>query len=150
MSNITTIFDAINTRLDSIYSSTHKHLANPYDLEFNDDKFLSRGYAWYFSDGENSEKQLSCGKSIKRNIVFILTVANRGTDRDRTIRQTAEKQLLEDLYLIFNSLETAPQVSDKISVLKYVSDSGIEQIYTENNNFLSIRCTFEVHYIEEY
>jgi hypothetical protein len=148
MSSISLIHDSLNTRLAALYGATHKELADPFILENNDDKSLARGYAWYLGSGDNTDLQVGCNSSTRRQIVFVLTIANRGTDRDISIRRSAEKAIFEDLFILTSNIETGPNLEDSVATFRYISDTGLEPVYTDNT-FLSIRCVFEMHYIEE-
>lgn len=147
--NISTIFDAISAKLNTIYSTTHKKLTNPYVAEENDEKTLSRGYGFFLGSGTNTNRQMECMASISREVNFINTIINRGTDRDTDIRQTAEKTLLEDQFLLIKELEKEPTISLVVAKMIYLSDNGIEQVYGKENNYLMIQSIFEIEYLEE-
>ena len=148
MSAISTIYDSIVSLLGTTYSTGYFKLKNPYEVEENDNKSLNKGYGFRINTGDNSNRQLSCHLSMRRDVTFINTIVNRGTERDDTIRETAEKTLLEDQYKLIEALENDPTINDLCAKMVYVSDNGIEQIYGENNNYLMIETTYEIEYIE--
>lgn len=148
MSLITTVFDNINTRLNSIYATpTYKKLVNPYILELNDTLSLNRGYAFFMGPGLNTKKLIGDVVTFEREVTIVNTIVNRGTDRDVTIRETAEKTLLEDQFLAIDSFHQTI-LSDAWD-LNWESDGGIEFIFTEKQNFLSIRSLYRLRYSEE-
>lgn len=148
MSLITTVFDNINTRLSSIYSTpTYKKLVNPYILELNDTLSLNRGYAFFMGPGLNTKKLIGDVVTFEREVIIINTIVNRGTDRDVTIRETAEKTLLEDQFLAIESFHQTI-LSDSWD-LNWQSDNGVEFVFTEKQNFLSIRSNYRLRYSED-
>jgi len=148
MSNITAIFDVIDSTLDAMFLPTSKKLVNPYVPEQNDDKSLARGFGFYIGSGVNTNRQLGCFASIRRYVTIINTIVNRGTERDIVIRQTSEKQLLEDQFKLIKELENDPSLSAVVAKMVYLSDNGIEQVYGQDNNYLMIQTTFEMEYLE--
>ncbi len=148
MSKITTIYDRFVTVLGTVYSSTHFQMQNPYNILSNDFRLLNRGYGFFVSAGYNTNRMLACEMSINRNVTFINSIVYRGTDRDITIRQTAEKTLLEDHILLVKTLEQDVDLNSTCAKLIYVSDSGISQLSDEHNNFLTINTIFEMEYFE--
>lgn len=149
MSSLTNIYNAVGTTLSTLYSATHKEIVNPYALELNDSLFLNRGYGFYFGPAINTKRQLSCQLSVEREIVIINTIVNRGTDRDITIRQTAEKQLLEDQFSLISQLENEPTIQPLVSKLEFTGDNGIEFIFDEKFNYLYIESSFSMEYFED-
>lgn len=148
MSLITTVFDNINSRLSSIYSTpTYKKIVNPYILELNDTLSLNRGYAFYIGSGLNTKKLIGDVVTFEREVIIINTIVNRGTDRDVTIRETAEKTLLEDQFLAIDSFHQTV-LSDSWD-LNWESDSGVEFVFADKQNFLSIRSIYRLRYSEE-
>jgi hypothetical protein len=147
MSAISTLYDQLNQILVDNFGTTHKKLVNPYDLTANDDKLLNRGYGFRVSSGLNPLTVLDCMTSIERTIEIILTVVNRGTERDITIREDAEKVLLEDHIKLVKALRV--NTDEPLAKLEYVSDNGIESIFDEEINFLAIKSTYNIRYIEE-
>lgn len=147
MSAISDLYDQLNAILASNFSSTHKKLVNPYELTENDNLLLNRGYGFRVSSGNNPQLLSDCMTSIERTIEIILTVINRGTDRDIIIREDAEKVLLEDHIKLVKSLRV--NMDDPLAKLEYVSDNGIESIFDGEINFLTIRSTYNIKYIEE-
>lgn len=150
MSVITTAFDDIETRLDGLFSSTHRRLVNPYQPELNDTKALNRGWGFFIGPGTNTNRKLGCKLSIQREVTVLHTIINRGTERDITIRETAEKLLLEDQFLAIKNFEQNPVVNNDVPKFVYSADNGIEYIFTEQTNFIMIRSTFIMEYFEAF
>lgn len=139
MSAISDLYDALDTMLVGLYATpTYRKLANPYVLNENDTLSLSRG--WGFKIGEQTAANLTLGRyeQLEVNIEVIQTIVHRGTDRDITIRQTNEKTLLEDQFLLVNYLRQNTALFAKLWKLDYVSTSGLEFVFTEQQNYFTI------------
>jgi hypothetical protein len=148
VSKITEVFDNLNTRLSAIYpSATYKKLVNPYILELNDTLSLNRGYGFYIGPGVNTRKLLGPNVTFEREVILFNTIVNRGTERDVVIRETAEKTLIEDQFLAIESFHR--EILSDAWDLKWDSDGGIEFVFTQQQNFLSIRSTYRLSYSEE-
>ena len=148
MSIISSAYEAIETKLDSLFSATHKKINYPQVIENNDTLTLARGYGFYISFSSNTEKMVSCQLSLLREVNILLTIVNRGTHLDTNIRETAEKQLLEDQFTLIKALEKEPTVQDQLAYFKFSSDNGIEQVFDDKSNYLVIESTFLMEYFE--
>lgn len=148
MSKISQIFDGFESLVSTTFPS-HKKLVNPYDLEQgNDSLALNRGVGFYLGPANNTNRQIGCFLSIQRDVVFVLSIANRGTDRDVSIRQSAEKQILEDLITLIKATEEDPNLNELASKVLYQSDEGL-QLFVNQYNYLVIQARFQIEYIEE-
>ncbi len=139
MSAISDLYDALDTMLTGLYATpTYRKLVNPYVLDQNDTPSLSRG--WGFKIGEQTGANLTMGRyeQLEVNIEVVQTIVHRGTDRDVSIRQTNEKLLLEDQFLLVDYLRQNTALFTKLWKLDYVSTSGIEFVFTEQQNYFTI------------
>lgn len=148
MSQISTIFDAINTFIGANFSG-HKIYVNPYDLTLNDEFILNKGIGFYLAGATNTNRQISCYHSVSRELVFNISRVNRGTERDRTIRQTVEKELLEDHFTLIKEFEKDPTIQSLCSNTLWTSDGGIEFVYGDRISYLKIETRFNIEYLEQ-
>lgn len=148
MSQISTIFDSVNTFIGTHFA-THKIYVNPYDLALNDEFILNKGIGFYIGPGSNSNRQISCYASVSRELIFNLSRVNRGTERDRTIRQTVEKELLEDHFTLIKEFEKDPTIQSLCSNTLWTSDGGIEFVYGDRISYLKIETRFNIEYLEQ-
>lgn len=148
MSAISDVYDAMITILDTTFpSSTYRQLVNPNIPELCDTMALNRGYGFYV--GPKSVRQkLGNADGFDISLFVIQTIVVRGTDRDITIRQTAEKNLLEDQYLLTNYFRENTSIANKIWDINFASDGGIEAIFTDKQNYLMIQTTLRGIYSE--
>lgn len=154
MSALSLIYDAMNADLEALYPlPTYRKLDNPYIVEENSSLILNRGWGFAIGSGSNTKRKIGCKLSIEREITLINTIVNRGTVRDMTIRESAEKQIMEDQFLAIKAFEKDPNIS--VSVAQYVSkmefqgDNGIEYIFDDKTNFLVMRSSFIMEYFED-
>lgn len=149
MSNISTIFDAFGTLLVATFPN-HKLMVDPYTLENNDNFILNQGLGFIFGPAFNTKKFLDCKISIQRELTVKIVRVQRGTDRDYVIRQSTEKQLLEDQFTLIKELEKDPTVNELMSQLSWESDGGIEFVYPDKINYLLIESRFLFEYFEDH
>ena len=147
---ITTLYDGMVTILGATFTApTYKKLVNPYVPELNNDTLsLARGYGFFIGAKAARQDKLGRHEGFNADIEVIQTIINRGTDRDVTIRETAEKLLLEDQYTLIDyfRLNTAPIA--KVWDISYVSDNGLEFVFTEKQNYVMIRTTLRAIFSE--
>ena len=148
MSKITTIIDNIRTRVATILP-THKELPNNRTIGENDTLFLSKGRAVSIGPGANTNRLVGCKLSIQRIVTVTITRAHFGVDRDTTVRNNLEKNLLEDQFLIIQDLEKDPDVDGVTARMVYSSDNGIEEVFGEQGHFLMIQTIFDFEYLED-
>lgn len=148
MSKITTIYDALVTRLSAIYTS-HFRLPNAYQVEQNPESWLLKGYALQVSPATNLNLKLSCQMSIARQFTVVLTREFKALDLDVTHKSTTEKDLLEDQYLLVKDFEKTVTVNDPaVAGCIFQGDSGILSVFPDKNNFLKLESIFTIRYFE--
>jgi len=149
MSAISDLYDGIDAILVGLFPAPmHKELVWPDVPELDNTLTLSRGYGFYI--GAKTGVSLTTGRyqQFETDIIIRQTIINRGTDRDLTIKKTAEKTLLEDQFNLVDyfRLNTAPIA--KVWRIDYVSDAGIERVFTDKQNYVMIRTTLRAIFSE--
>jgi hypothetical protein len=148
MSEISSIYDAVKARV-AAKLTTHKLLPDPYTLESNPETFLEKGYSIAVKEAENSNRQIGCKISVRRNIEIAITRKFFTTDLNRDHLETREKDLLEDHALVIKDIEKDPSLATSESpMMVYVSDAGIQTVFDDKSNFIKIVSTFSVEYFE--
>lgn len=153
MSNITTGFDAIKARLEALFTSGagYYQLSNPYDVDENTTSALQKGWGIAIGSASNTNRQLSCNLSLQRTMTIVLTRRRYANELDTVPKETAEKQLLEDQYILIKDLEKAIALNSAVSGLtrfQYTSDGGIESVI-EGDAFIKLVTDFEMEYFED-
>lgn len=156
MTSISKAYDALIAQIE-ITLPSHIELINPYRPELND--FLTYDAAWGlgFLDGQNSNREIGCNYTIRRNFSLILTRKIFKGDLSRSVnsvteRRNSEKQLFEDLHLIVKDIENSATLNQgadsEIAWCRFISDSGLEFIDGDKNNLVMLRAIFEIEYFE--
>ena len=81
--------------------------------------------------------------------MITLTRAVRGTDRDISARLTTEKALLEDHLTLIKDFEKDPTLDTSSAKVNYLSDNGINEVFTGAGHFLMIQLTYAIEYFED-
>lgn len=154
MSNISDALDEIRAVVIATLPN-HVEMINPYVPELNDDLTMESSWGIRAADGLNTNLQLACRMSIDRSVSIHLTrkifsgQLMRGAEAV-VIRRDAEKNLLEDQYLVVKALEQSPTITDSGVITKFVfqSDSGPQFVRTERSDMLILTSVFTLSYFE--
>lgn len=148
MSSITILFDEIKDRLETLFPTpTYRELIQPRILEQNDTLALKRGWGFIVGPGRNQGTSLSDVVRFEREISIAQSIIHRGTDRDITIRETAEKTLLEDQFTLINSFIYDNFVG--LHNIDYLDDTGIDYVFVDQTNYIAITTNFTIKYEEQ-
>lgn len=147
MSNISTIYDGLVTRLAALFPNHHR-LGNPYDLEVNPDLTLTQGWGLAVGGGANTERYVGCQASVERTFTVIITRRYIARENDADTKATTEKLLLEDLKTLVNDAESNYSIDSSTAIIKYVSDSGIEPVRESQENYLHLSVVLTAEYFE--
>jgi hypothetical protein len=146
---VSDLYDGLVTILSTTFASpTYKELVNPYVPELNNDTLaLARGYG-FFIGPKSVVPKLGRHEGFNAEITVVQTIAQRGTERDTIIRRTAEKNLLEDQYLLIDYFRQNTAPIAKVWDISYESDNGLEFVYTDKQNYVMIRTTLRAIFSE--
>lgn len=148
MSAISNIYDAIKTRVATIYP-TKRELSDSLFIDNNDELSLNDGYAIHFGTGVNTNRQLGCQYSLQRVITITLTRLIKGTHKDIDKIETIEKLILEDHILLVKDFTENENIGAVVVKRDYVTDGGIERVFTDKKNFIMMETTFQIEYFED-
>ena len=147
MSQISSIYDAMHSRIVGVLTD-HKRLPNPYKPIENTQLFLKKGYGVAILEGNNDNNQLSSQLGITRDFRVVITRKMYALENQGTDKATTEKNLLEDQFLVIKDFEKNTTLNSTASMTEYVSDSGIQTVSQDKDNYLSIETVFRVQYFE--
>lgn len=137
------------TRLTTLFpTADYSRLANPYKIEENPETFLRKGWGLGIGSAINSKRQISCHLSLRRELSVTLTREYFSLEEDPVAKSDTEKLILEDHFSLMKDFEKNPVVNGSSFLTEYVSDSGIQYVYTEREVFLMLRTTFTTEYME--
>lgn len=153
MSNISTAFDAIKAKMQTLFTEVNGYyqLANPYDVEENTITMHEKGWGVALGAGANTNRELSCRLSVQRSISIILTRRRYANELDITPKEDAEKALLEDQYTLIKAMENEFALNNNVSGITrftFSSDGGIESVLAESDAFIKLVSVFELEYFE--
>ena len=151
MSNISTAFVALKAKMGTLFPS-HIQLSNPYNIEENTALSLSLGWGVALGPGRNSNRNFSCNMSIQRTITITLTRRRYAKELDTDSKETAEKDLLEDHYILIKAMESETTLNSTVSGIArfyYSSDGGIEVVVAESESYIKLSTEFELEYFED-
>lgn len=150
MSKITQIYDDLIDRMIALYPERSR-LPNPYKPEENSELLVKKGWGLCLDAGVNTNRQVNCSLTIERNIRVVLTQKSYAREMDTQAKASAEKELMEAQFLVIQDFERNPTTTPDLYVAKfvYLSDSGIQFVFTEKDNFLLLDTTFTLEYFEE-
>lgn len=153
MSNISTIYDALITRVSAVLPN-HNRLPLNTNIDLNMESRLRQGWGLSFAAGAINTNRVMAGNggkmSVDRSFLLSITRQEFVQDQNASGRATAEKQLLEDQFLVIEDLEKDPKLGTSICInARYVSDNGLEFVFPDERKYIMIVSTINVEYFED-
>jgi hypothetical protein len=150
MSKISTVYDSFLARVVAVLPN-HRKLSDPYQFKKNTDSEKRQGFGLKVGPGLNTFAQLSCNMILQRDMSLVISRISQGRETDRDKKAEAEKQLLEDLFLVIQDVESSPTLgSASVIGCDYLDDGGIQFYYTERDDVLYIEANFKLKYVEDF
>jgi hypothetical protein len=147
MSKISSIHDAMITRLAAVLSS-HRRLANPYQLPRNITLNLNQGYGVAMG-GATGTRRLGSYLQLAREFRVSITREVFALDEAADAHAIYHKDLLEDQLLVIKDFEINSTLNDTAIMVAYQSDSGVSFVDTDKGSIASLETTFLVTYQED-
>lgn len=147
MSTISTAFDKIITKVSTELSS-HARLTQPNKIEQNPERILALGYGVAFGGATEADLQLGCDYVLNRNINILISRKYFAHEFDIESKQVTEKALFEDEKLILDAFASDNNLDGTVVDFKFISDDGLEFVFTEKDQFMFISMNYELTYLE--
>jgi len=148
VSDATILYDAVHARINAVLPS-HKRLSDPYKFTKNTDSEKRQGYGVRVGPGRNPNQSISCFVVLDQTMTIVLTRLSEGREMDAAKKAVAEKQLLEDLFLIVKDFESSPTLgTTQVVSSNFDGHAGIEFIGTERDDVLKLEADFTFKYTE--
>jgi len=149
MSVISTAYDAFLVRLAALYPD-HKRIPQPYKLDENSDLILNKGYGLALGPANNSNGAISCQFSVRRDMIVSITRVIRANEFDIDAKDTGWKDLFEDQFLLLEDLakENTTLGTSVISQAQYTTDSGLQFVFGDKDNFVALETVISIEYFE--
>ena len=144
MSKISTVYDALVTRLGVLFGAKTR-IPNPYELSDNNDQFLVNGYGLTISSSDQAPHEFKVF-NIERIFNVVFTRELIATDSDETQYDSIAKALLEDVYIVQKDFYNESQVAVESSVenIGLGTSSGIEFVFSGKKRYLLIEVGFPI------
>jgi len=145
MSKATDIYNAIEILVVGSLSG-YKQLPNPYELEANNELYLSKGLAIATGPGENTERFLNCSRTYRR--AYIISLVNLVTANEHSVDdfQTIEKSLLDDVENIIAAFESDHTLGGEAIKAIGLTDTGLGFLEGDRAKYLAVEIGVEVEY----
>lgn len=150
MSVTSDVYDEVISRIETVLPN-HLRLAHAYLPEQSPEPQLRQGWAIQHGAGENSNRKLGCMVSVRRNFNVIVTRKYYSLDSDPEAKALTDKEIIEDARLVINDIEANPYLSGIANNpnIKYLSDSGVQFIYSNDKPFYKIEILLVAEYFED-
>jgi hypothetical protein len=149
MSTTSTAYDALKARVVAVLSRTQS--TDLLDIEETTESSLIEGYQIVVGSASNTNRLVGCRSSVARDFIVILTQKTYANELDITAKETAMKALFDAFELIRMDIEKDTTLgSSSIAKTDYVSDTGLEYVYDDKDNFYKVEITFNVEYFTSY
>lgn len=148
MSKISQIYDALVARLVAVLP-TYSQLPNPYDIEANNELYLTKGFGVAVGAGARTDRLISCQKSWERTFNIVLTNQITTTEHNIDANETIQKNLLEDHFLVFEDLEKETTLSALTIRSQVETDEGLEFVDLDDARYYAMQITILTEYLED-
>ena len=149
MSNVTTIQNSLVTTLETLFPNKTV-IPNPFNLEDNNQNLMKNGYGFFYGPASLPDFDLGIhiqGYSRDFNVVMTRNVYR--TDVSPDPFSTTQLALIEDQNTLVNTFADVRNLDQNVVSIEFVSDSGVEFIFADKNNYLALTTTFAVAYRED-
>ena len=146
---IETIYDTLITITQELFPNRIE-LVDTRDLSNNHDNLLQNGWGLSMEAMVPADFGLyeDC-QGYNRSGIIYLTKKYFSKKMNTTNKQTAEKSLLVDAQSVIASLISDQRLKNITANLIIDGDTGIQNVYSEKDTFLSIGVNFNFNYVEE-
>lgn len=149
MSNVSTIHASLVASLASLFPSKTV-IPNPFSLEDNNQNLLKDGYGYFYGPAGLPDFDLGIHiQGYSRDFNIVMTKNVYRTDISPEPFVTTQLALLEDQNTLVNSFADIRNLDQNVVSIEFVSDSGVEFIFADKNNYLALTTTFAVSYRED-
>jgi len=150
MSKLTDSIQGVQAALATLFPSPHSEITNSLRPEQSTENTLKQGFGLRIGRGENSERFASCKRSEFRTLVVINTRQAFAKEFDIELKQATERLLLNDQDLVKARFESDPTVifGGTTANVKWVDDGGIDQVFSDKENFIKIETVLQIEVFE--
>jgi len=143
--NITTIYNAANTRLDTILTG-YNRLVNVFDIEANPDPAKHKGYAVKWGASRNTPGMT---RHVTLDQDLIVTLINTVPVRFEDNLNTEVNSLYTDIGTVLTDFMNATKLGVPNSILGVLEPTISDPILTADRMFVYFNITFIMKYRED-
>jgi len=145
MSNISTIIDAVRTKVTALFPDKHE-IPNPYLLESNAENFLQDGFGIRVDASSLTAGQTFYSITEDRTITIIISEKAYRIESNPDPMYIIAKNILEDALSLKVEFMDKDQlaVGDAIESINYNSDTGINFVFRGKHNFAYTEISFDI------
>lgn len=145
MSKISTVYDALVTKIDSVLSTGYTRIPDPENMEDGSKRFMDKGWGCYYGGGTITEAPF-CQVGIDHTFTVVCSRKLVTTDSDTAQRDSISKELMEDAYKVQNAVFNYDQLDIPNDIVKIddISASEIQNAFTGKVKYKFITINFLV------
>jgi hypothetical protein len=148
MSKASTIYDGIVAKMTAIFPAPHVRLVNPYDLTDNPHQYIKIGWGVRYNGATRIPYEI-CNRRQSQSFSLIFTREMLKIETRSDAFDGPTKALLEDAKLAGDAFYARDHIGiSDIIKLDFASETGIQTVFGEKFNMLTLECTIVVDYYE--
>ena len=129
------------------FPANERHeLTNPYILDDNAEPIVATGWGAALLSSTNLKRTVGCLYTLGRDVEVVLTNLVVSKDRDMARRQAVEALLMEDQIRLISAIDSDGDLNDLLAKNDFIGDNGIEFVFTEKHNYVSLVSTWNIEY----
>jgi len=148
MGKVSTVYDAL-TAVISGQLTSHTQLPNPYEVDKNTYLHLNKGFGVAVGPGADTERYVGCLITWQQAYSVILVRRIITTQNNLTVRQSIEKDVLEDWDLVRKACYNNNTLGGEVIKTTVTDHGGINFIDADTLKFLALEMQVVVEYQED-
>lgn len=124
-----------------------KRLFNPYNVEINNELYLQDGYGIGYG-AQSTVPVAGCCLRIQQDISLVLTKKFYALENDSEKRHDYEQELMEEAMQLVRLFEMDQALGGNASKCSYQGHNGIQQVFTESQQYIFVTMNFQTEFIE--
>lgn len=140
------IYEYLVSKCETLWPAK-KQIFNPYDLARNNEMFLADGFAIGFGPFEEVQKA-GCCFGFKQDYTISITKEFKALEHATAKRMTFEQDLMGEAVDLIKNIAADAKLGGNVGKCIFEGAPGIEPVFTESQNFISVSLTFNAEFEE--